>query len=276
VLEDGQDDSDYHNTMTDAKFVAWLRNRLLPTFAELHPGKKMYLVLDNASYHKPRDETWISASKAQNKHELVHQLLDLGVSQLTTISDSPRVIPAHRFSAAVSDGGPSKDDLLAAVQRWLDAHPDHNRTVVEQLMTDAGHSLVYTPPFCPEVQPIELLWAAVKRHVAQRSTHNRSLTEAREQTEQGFEQITKMFCNSIVKHCHDWIDSFLSTDAAEDLQQCGTLAGVIKHLPLLKAASSTATARSQTDTTQPMQICYSAPAAAASAASSTRTLRRRH
>ena len=49
VLEDGQDDSDYHNTMTGAKFVAWLRNRLLPTFAELYPGKKMYLVLDNAS-----------------------------------------------------------------------------------------------------------------------------------------------------------------------------------------------------------------------------------
>jgi DDE superfamily endonuclease len=63
---------DYHNTMTGVKFVAWLRNRLLPTFEKLHPGKKMVLVLDNASYHKPRDETWISSSKAKNKHELVH------------------------------------------------------------------------------------------------------------------------------------------------------------------------------------------------------------
>src|SRR6185437_2137291 len=58
VLEDGQDGSDYHNTMTGPKFVAWLRNRLLPTFAELHPSKKTFLVLDNAGYHKPRDETW--------------------------------------------------------------------------------------------------------------------------------------------------------------------------------------------------------------------------
>jgi hypothetical protein len=275
VLEDGQDDSDYHNTMTGAKFVAWLRNRLLPTFAELHPGKKMFLVLDNAGYHKRRDETWISCSKALNKHELSHQLLDLGVTQLATVGDSPRTVHAHQFALPRGEGGPSKDDLLAAVQRWLDEHPGHNRTVVEQLMSDAGHSLVYTPPFCPEVQPIELLWAKVKRYVAQRSTHNRSLTEAREQTEEGFEQITKLFCNSIVKHCHDWIDDFLSTDAAEDLQQCGTLAGVIKHLPLLTAASSTASTRSQTDTTQPMQICHSPPAAAASTASSTRTLRRR-
>jgi hypothetical protein len=274
VLEDGQDGSDYHNTMTGVKFVAWLRNRLLPTFEKLHPGKKMILVLDNASYHKPRDETWISSSKAKNKHELVHQLLDLGVERLTTVGEKPRVIPSHRFEARVSAGGPSKEDLLAAVQKWLDEHPDHNRTVVEQLMSDAGHSLIYTPPFCPEVQPIELLWAKVKRYVAERSTHNRSPTEAREQTEQGFEQITKLFCNSIVKHCHDWIDAFLKTEAAEDLQQCGTLAGVIKHLPLLKAAGGTAS--TPMATAQPMEICAPPAAAAASAPSRARTLRKRH
>jgi transposase len=270
VLEDGQDDSDYHNTMTGAKFVAWLRNRLLPTFAELHPGKKMFLVMDNASYHKPRDESWISSSKAQNKHELAHQLLDLEVTQLTTVDASHRVVPSHLFEAKRSEGGPSKDDLLAAVQKWLDEHPDHNRTVVEQLMSDAGHSLVYTPPFCPEVQPIELLWAKVKRYVADRSTHNRSLTEARQQTEEGFEAVTKMFCNNIVKHCHEWIDQFLQTDAAEDLRQCGTLAGVIKHLPLLKAASTPITAAA------PMQIDPPLPAPTAAAAPPARSLRRRH
>ena len=270
VLEDGQDNSDYHNTVTGAKFVAWLRNRLLPTFAALYPGKKMFLVLDNASYHKARDESWVSSSKSQNKHELAHQLLDLGVSQLTTVGNKQRVIPAHRFEATIGDGDPSKEDLLAAVQKWLEEHPDHNSTVVEQLMRDAGHSLVYTPPFCPEVQPIELLWAKIKRYVAARSTHNRSMTEAREQTEQGFEQITKMFCNSIVKHCHDWIDQFLLTDAAEDLQQCGTLAGVIKSLPLLKAASPCS------NTVQPVTIRPPPPADAASVAPPARTLRKRH
>ena len=274
VLEDGQDDSDYHNTMTGAKFVAWLRNRLLPTFAELHPRKKMYLVLDNAGYHKPRDETWISSSKALNKHELAHQLLDLGVTQLTTVLDPRRTVRAHQFPLPRSQGGPSKDDLLAAVQKWLDEHPDHNHTVVEQLMDDAGHALIYTPPFCPEVQPIELLWAAIKRYVADRATHNRSLTEARQQTEQGFEQITKLFCNSIVKHCHDWIDRFLATDAAEDLQQCGTLAGVIKNLPLLRAASSAASP--PLSTVQPMDISPPPPAPLIASAPSARTFRRRH
>ena len=136
-------------------------------------------------------------------------------------------------------GVSSKDDLIAAVQKWLDEHTDHNRTVVEQLMNDAGHTLVYTPPFCPEVQPIEFLWAKIKRYVADRSIHKRSMTEARAQTEEAFEQVTKMFCNSVVRHCHNWIDQFLCTDTAEDFHQCGCLAGVMKHLQLLKLAETT-------------------------------------
>jgi len=94
------------------------------------------------------------------------------------------------------------------------------------------------------------------------------MTEARKQTEEGFEQVTAMFCNNIVKHCHDWIDAFLLTDAAEDLQQCGTLAGVIKHLRLIKIAEESSNVPS------PTQIQPAAPAAAAPSA--TRTLRKRH
>jgi hypothetical protein len=275
VLEDGQDDSDYHNTMTGLKFIAWVRNRLLPTFAALFPGKKMYLVLDNAAYHKPRDETWISATKAMNKHNLAHQLYDLGVEQLTTVDDSHRVVPAHLFEAKKSEGGPSKEDLLAAVRKWLDEHPDSNSTVVEQLLSDAGHALIYTPPFCPEVQPIELLWAKVKRYVRDRATHSRSVTEAREQTEEGFEQVTKLFCNSVVKHCHDWIDSFLATEDAADLQQCRTLAGVIQHLPLLRAKPAPPSPVPDADGIDPMDISPPPPAARPSWTPFVRTLRPR-
>jgi len=274
VLEDGQDDADYHNTMNGVKIIAWLRSRLFPTFEHLYPGKMMYLVLDNATYHAPRDETWISASQARNKHQLAHQLLDLEVPQLVTVDASHRVIPAHMFEAKRSEGGPSKDDLLAAVQKFLDEHPDHNRTVIEQLMSDKGYSLVYTPPFCPEVQPIELLWAEVKRYVADRCYHKRSPTEAREQTEEGFAQVTYGFILNIIKHCHNWIDGFLATGEAGDLQQCSTLAGVIKWLPLLKAAGDSKPAA--TNTAQPMDISPSPPPLASAPAASSRSLRKRH
>jgi transposase len=276
ILEDGQDDSDYHNTMTGSKFTAWVKSRLLPTFAHMHPGKKMFLVMDNASYHKPRDDTWISDSQAQNKHDLAHTLIDLGVESLVRSRDGRRV-PSHLFDATVGQGGASKQDLVAAVKQWLSDHPDSNRTVVEQLLDDAGHSIVFTPPYCPSVQPIELLWAYVKRQVASQSTVGRTMTQTREQTEAAFESIRWTFCNSVVKHCHDWIDAFLKTDAAEDLSQCGTLAGVIKHHQLITVANATASAASSDIAPvdiNPLQSPIAVPAASSS--SSSRGLRPRH
>ena len=97
------------------------------------------------------------------------------------------------------------------------------------------------------------------------------MTEAREQTEQGFEHISKMFCNSIVKHCHDWIDSWLETEAAQDLQQCGTLAGVMKNLSLLKIANAESSTPASNSVPAPP-----APALAAPASPSSRSLRKRH
>lgn len=277
VLEDGQDDSDYHNTITGTKFVAWLRNRLLPTFNKFYPDRKMYLVLDNAAYHKPRDETWISAAKSQSKHELAHQLLDLGVTQLITVGETPtRTVPSHKFTASISDGGPTKEDLIASIQDWLDQHPDSNKNVVEQIMNDAGHSLIYTPPFCPEVQPIELLWAEVKRQVATQSTLNRSMIETRQQTEDVFETINHIFCTSIIKHCHDWIDTWLKTDDAEDLKQCRTLAGVIRYLPLLKLATKEQPNHMSTSAADQQTMDISSPPPPPIPTPSARTLRKRH
>jgi len=190
------------------------------------------------------------------------------------VDASHRVVPSHLFTAKRSEGGPSKDDLLAAVRKFLDEHPDHNRTVIEQLMSDKGYSLVYTPPFCPEMQPIELLWAEVKRYVADCCYHKRSPAEARAQTEDGFAQVTYGFILHIIKHCHDWIDGFLASEEAGDLRQCGTLAGVVKWLPLLKVAGDSKPA--VTDAAQPMDISPSPPLPASAAAASARALRKRH
>ena len=248
VYEDGQDDSDYHNTMNGAKFIAWVRFRLLPTFKAMFPGKRMWLIMDNASYHKPRDETWISTSKGLNKATLADELIGRGVTSLMTIGASPHLVPAELFTASTGNGGCTKADLIAALQEWLEDHPGHNRSVVEQLFDGEDYKIVYTPPYCPEVQPIELLWARIKRHAADCAHLGRSVDECREDTEDAFEAITSMFCNSIITHCHDWIDKFLQSEEAEDLRQCGSLRGVIRNAHLLRLAAD----RSQVS--QPMEI----------------------
>jgi hypothetical protein len=106
--------------------------------------------------------------------------------------------------------------------------------------------------------------------VADHATHNRSITEARWQTEKGFEQITNQFCNNVVKHCHDWMDQFLKTEDAEDLQQGGALAGVMKHLALLKATTNESAAMNNPPSQPPI------PLPAFCSASANRNLRRRH
>ena len=44
--------------------------------------------------------------------------------------------------------------------------PDLLQCKVEQKLRSFGHKVLWTPPYCPELQPIELFWAARKNHVA--------------------------------------------------------------------------------------------------------------
>jgi len=256
--------------MNGDKFIAWVRNRLLPTFKKVYPGKKMYLVIDNAPYHKPRDESWVTAS-AKSKLELAHTLLDLGVESLTT--NAGQIIPSNNFFTSASIGGPKHEDLVTAVKSWIDGHPDHNMNVVQQLLNDAGHSVIYTPPFCPEPQPIELLWGKVKCDVASRSLLNRSITEARQHTEEAFEALNKPFFWSIIKHCQDWIDSFIQSEEGGDLRQCRTLAGVMRSLTLLKIANQRPKKQQPSSDNQPMVLEHPP---ATSSSSSSYSLRKRH
>ena len=42
--------------------------------------------------------------------------------------------------------------------------------MVDRNLREAGHEVVRTPPYHPEFQPIELVWGAIKRHVADHNT----------------------------------------------------------------------------------------------------------
>ena len=58
---------DYHKNVGGDTFTLWVKNRLVPTFQALYPDKKMILVMDNASYHRPRDSDWVAPN--QMKYE---------------------------------------------------------------------------------------------------------------------------------------------------------------------------------------------------------------
>jgi hypothetical protein len=61
---DAKDDKElYHGNINSVLWVKWLENRLIPSFKAKYPNKKMILIMDNASYHKPMPEGWVSPGK---------------------------------------------------------------------------------------------------------------------------------------------------------------------------------------------------------------------
>ena len=148
--------ADYHDTINGDKFIGWIQQRLIPTFQRVYPGKKMYLVLDNAKYHHHRGPDWFSPS-GKKKGQLADFLRQRQVKNFT--AKDGRVFPASRFSAEARGqaGGPTLDQLKQAVKDHLRAHPEINPTVPQQLFADANYSLIYTPPYVSDLQPIELI-----------------------------------------------------------------------------------------------------------------------
>jgi len=231
VCVDGVTPADYHDTINGEKFIGWMRQRLFPTVQRLYPGKKMYLVLDNAKYHHHRGPDWFSPSK-KRKGQLADFLRQRSVSSITV--DDGRCIPASSFSADARGkaGGPTLVQLKEAVKQHLAAHPEINTTVPQQLMSDAGYSLLYTPPYVSDLQPIEMIWAFTKALVARQSTRTRTAQACAVQTRVAMEQVTAELCQKQIRHCHAWIEQFMQSEEGGSLQQFGTLQAV---LPLAAA-----------------------------------------
>ena len=57
-------------------------------------------------------------------------------------------------------------ELKIAFPTWLkDDRPHLLADKVELFLSERGHRVVWTLPYCPKLQPIKLFWAAGKNHV---------------------------------------------------------------------------------------------------------------
>jgi len=229
VFETLGSSDDYHSAMDGGRFLLWLRNRLLPAFETRHPGRRMCLVLDNAAYHHIHGADWITPSQMS----VTECVSFLQHQRVRTIINERGTFAAASFGQRDKKKAPApaRSELQAAVRAHLDTHPSINRTEVEKLMTTAGHTLVYTPPFAPEVQPIELAWAFAKQRIAQQAVTNRSIDTLREQAESALSSITAEHCANYIAHSHAAIERFMRGEAADSLNQHASLQALVDSLP---------------------------------------------
>lgn len=179
---------DYHDNMNSDMFFKWVVDKLVPTFELLHPGKTMILICDNAAYHHKRE---IGSISSKTKFQLIElcikyeiEYIDLPMNDFRSLAMS-KVDDVLDNVVALADGCrvvfdselfleragnnkpfvPTLDELKIGILNYLKHQKPHLlECMVEKYLQDKGHSILWTPPYSPDLQPIELFWAAGKNH----------------------------------------------------------------------------------------------------------------
>jgi DDE superfamily endonuclease len=171
---------DYHSNMSWDVFVRWFENQLLKNI----PSNSL-IVLDNASYHNVLTE-----EAFPKKSHSIQRLQDW----LTHNN-----IPWHA------------DMLKSELYQLCCKFAPEPEFVLDRMASEKGHSILRTPPYHPELQPIETCWAITKGHVA---AHNDfSMKTVTRLLEEGFQKVTGPTIEGILKKVRDYEDTFWIEDS---------------------------------------------------------------
>ncbi|XP_026319497.1 uncharacterized protein LOC113229996 [Hyposmocoma kahamanoa] len=167
ILESKKKTEDYHDEMNSEHFEEWLRG-ILPRLKE-----NSVLVLDNAPYHSRKlEQTPSSAWRKSNIQEWMK-------SKNITFEDSM-----------------VKAELLEIVNK---EKSNYQQLAVEKLAAEHGVTILRLPPYHCELNPIELVWAQVKGHVA-RNNKTFKMNEVRQLFEEGLQLVTPQRWSDCVRH----------------------------------------------------------------------------
>nr|QLJ84878.1 transposase-like protein [Dichotomius schiffleri] len=157
--------------MNSTNYETWLRKQLIPNL----PANAV-IVMDNAPYHN------VQVNKAPNasarKENMIDWLTNKGISFSTSLL---------------------KPQLYDIVKRNKSAHITYK---FDEILQQCGHVVLKLPPYHPDLNPIELIWATVKGRVAKRNT-TFSLENVKQLVLEEFSNITeeewRKRCDHVIK-----------------------------------------------------------------------------
>ena len=183
VFEAKKRTGDYHGQMNWDNFSKWFKGQLLPNI----PPKSV-IILDNARYHNVYSDNFFpnkSSSKEQlrrwltrNSHPWREDMLKSELMELCT-----RFAPVPEYQL----------DILAAEHKM---------------------SILRTPPYHPELQPIETCWAVVKNYMANNCDF--TMKGLRERLPKGFAKVTSYTCQKIITEVVEQEDNYWIEDEKLD------------------------------------------------------------
>jgi transposase len=192
VFTSSKKTTDYHASMNWKVFNEWFENKLLPNIPE-----NSIIIMDNAAYHNVAcEETF-----PQKKHPILRLRWWLYNNNIPFTHDM------------------LKEELYELCSRFS-PKPEF---ALDKIASKKGHTILRTPPYHPELQPIETCWAVVKSHVAK--YNNFTMEKVKELLEEGFDKVTIDTIRGIQKKVQKVEDDFWLEDSKlTDQDQCLLLA----------------------------------------------------
>lgn len=186
VFEAKKRTGDYHGQMDWDNFSAWFTKQLLPNIPE-----NSIIIMDNASYHNTTEESTFPKSNAR-KESLRKWLDDKGI--------------------------PWGEDLLKpelyALCKLFEPKPEYR---IDKIAEAAGHSILRTPQYHPELQPIEMCWGVMKNFMAKHCDF--TLQKLRSNLPLAFSQVTAKTCQKLIAKTVAEEDRYWEEDREIDIFQ---------------------------------------------------------
>lgn len=193
VFEAKKRTGDYHGQMNWDNFSRWFEYQLLPN---IEP--ESIVILDNARYHNVLEDE-VTPSKASTKEQL------------------RRWLKRNKY--------PWREDMLKSELYELCARLAPEPEYKLDRIAEKNHvSILRTPPYHPELQPIETCWAIVKNYMADNCDF--TMGGLRDRLPEAFAKVTQTNCKEIISKVFDqefkyWfedekLDEIYSEDAEEE------------------------------------------------------------
>jgi transposase len=184
---------DHHEVFNGTNFVKWWREKLLPNLKV-----PALIMIDNESYHR------IYADHVPKLSSLTRAIC----------------IEYLKFKKVTFDERLTAVELKAMVREHIKLH---EKIEIVRLSEEAGHKVLFTPPYHSDLQPIELIWAHIKDRVARKYSRASTLALVFERLQLEFQELStngEETVNSAIEHCvkvaHDFYDRMEQDDDEDE------------------------------------------------------------
>ncbi len=185
VFKSTRKTGDYHGQMNWALFRKWFTEMLLPNIPE-----QSLIIMDNASYHNIFSEH--SPPTHQSSKKKIKEWLEQNKVYCRDDCLKPELV-----------------ELLTKMA----PEPIY---AIDEIAISFGHKVLRTPPYHPELQPIETCWGVVKNYVARNCDF--TVKNLIKQLDCGFNKVTATTCGKIIKRVREIEDEFWTTGIKMDAQ----------------------------------------------------------